>query len=164
MKIKPKVIKAIPKKFLVTPSKRISKTYDEDFYQWIQAQVKLLKKKDFDHLDIENLIEEIESLGRSDKRALYSQLTRLLMHLLKLEYQPDGQGNSNSWKSSILSARIEIKLLLKDSPSLKREIEKIFPEAYEDARQHAATETQLDLKTFPKKCPWNLEDILQQSS
>jgi hypothetical protein len=162
MKTKFKTVKVLPKKFQIAPpkTKKTSKSYDEDFCLWIQAQTKLLKKRDFDHLDIENLIEEIESLGRSDKRALNSQMIRLLMHLLKLEYQPDGQGNSNSWKSSILSARIEIKLLLKDSPSLKNELKKILPEAYEDAKQKAASETQLDLKTFPKKCPWHLEDIL----
>lgn len=163
MKIKSKSVKTPPKKFLISPAKtkKTSKTYSEDFYQWTQHQAQILKKKDFSHLDIENLIEEIQSLGKSDKRALYSHLARLLMHLLKLKYQPAGQGNSNSWNSSIISSAREIKLLLRDSPSLKNELKKILSDAYEDARQEAAAETQLELKTFPKKCPWDLEEILR---
>lgn len=159
----PKPIKALPRKFLVTApkSKKTPKAYNEDFFQWTQHQKRLLKKKDFAHLDIENLIEEIESLGKSDKRTLYSQTVRLLMHLLKQTYQPEGQGNSNSWNSSILSATMEIKLILRDSPSLKNEFKKIMPEAYEDARQEAAAETKLDVKTFPKKCPWEVKDLIK---
>lgn len=134
--------------------------YERDFYQWIQHQICFLNKGEFEKLDIANLIEEMESLGRSDKRSLQSQLDRLLMHLLKLEYQPEGQGNSNSWNISILLSKKEIQSLLKDSPSLKNELTKFFPEAYEDARMQASIETRIPITSFPKKCPWELKELL----
>lgn len=160
MKNNLKSIKTKPKKLAVALEKKPSKEYEKDFFQWTRNQTAILKKRDFDHLDIKNLIEEIDSLGNSDKRALYSQTVRLLTHLLKLKYQPEGQGNSNSWNSSILTATSELKLIIRDSPSLKNELKKVFHEAYEDAREFAAAETKLDLKIFPKKSPWEPEEIL----
>lgn len=134
--------------------------YDQDFYKWTKTQAGFLKKGEFEKLDLDNLKEEIEALGRGDKRALLSHCIVLLTHLLKLKYQTEKQMNSNFWKSSVLNSTREIKILIKDSPSLKNEIIKIFPEAYEDARQSAAIETQLDIKIFPEKCPWDLFEIL----
>ena len=134
--------------------------YNKDFFKWTKTQANLLKKHDFSHLDIDNLREEIESLGRNDKRALQSQAVRLLMHLLKQKLQPEKQINSNSWNNSIIASSLEIKYLIKDSPSLKNELIKVFPEAYEDARHGAAAETGLDIKKFPEKCPWEIQKIL----
>ncbi len=138
--------------------------YDKDFVKWIDAQVGFLKKGDLDKLDLENLIEEIESLGRNDKRSLKSQVTRLLMHLLKLKYQPEKQVDSNSWKTSISSASMEIKYLIEDSPSLKNDLVKIYPKAYAEAKEYASVETGLDINTFPKECPWTIEEALNKAS
>lgn len=134
--------------------------YHKDFLKWTKKQVDLLKKGRLEELDIVNLREEIESLGKSDKRALRSQLTRLLMHLLKIKYQPEKQNNSNSWKNSTIEAKREIKYLIEDSPSLKNELKKLFNGSYEDARQDASKETGLNINKFPKECVWKLEEIL----
>lgn len=134
--------------------------YNKDFVKWTQTQANLLKKRNLENLDIDNLIEEIESLGKKDKRSLRSYTTVLLVHLLKKNYQPDGKGNSKSWDSSILNATREIRLLIEDSPSLRNELLNIFDLAYEDARQYAAIETQLDINIFPEKSQWKIEEIL----
>ncbi len=102
----------------------------------------------------------MESLGRNDKRSLRSHTIVLLLHLLKQDYQKEGQGNSNSWKSYISNATREIEFLLEDSPSLKIELKKIFLDAYKYAKKDAAIETNLPIKTFPKECPWKIEEIL----
>lgn len=134
--------------------------YDIDFVKWTKTQVKLLRKGDLQHLDIENLIEEIEALGKRDRRALKSQTVILLIHLLKQKYQNEKQKTSNSWQNSITNASIEIQYLLEDSPSLKNDLMKFFPQAYEDARQKAAIETGLKITLFPEQCPWDIKEIL----
>lgn len=138
----------------------VSSGYEKDFYKWLFDQAKLLKKKAFDKIDLENIIEEIESLGRSDKRALRSHLRILLMHMIKMEYQPHGMGNSLSWKKSISNARHEIKMLTDDSPSLKKMIVQFIPEAYEFAKDDASLETGIPVEVFPKECPWKISEIL----
>lgn len=160
-KLEKKPVRARPKQSAApTRIRRARSEYDKDFIKWIETQVNLIKNGHTSQLDIENLVEEIESLGRSDKRSLKSYTVVLLMHLLKKEYHKEGEGNLNSWNSSILNATQEIKYLLEDSPSLKNELIKIFPKAYDDAVQRAALESHLSIKSFPKKCPWEIEDVL----
>ena len=132
--------------------------YDKDFYKWTKEQTKLLRENELDKLDIDNLIEEIESLGISDKRSLRSYLCVLLMHLLKKKYQP--KKLSKSWEDSIRNSELQIQLILDDSPSLKRFVPKLFEEGYKLARFEASKETGLSLKTFPKESPWEIEEIL----
>lgn len=84
-------------------------SYDKDFYAWAAENASLLRRKKFDEIDIGNIAEEIESMGRSEKRSLISHLRVLILHLLKWEYQPELRGNS--WKSSIRNARYSIKEL-----------------------------------------------------
>ena len=128
-----------------------SKTiYDKDFYRWSLEQSKFLKQGEYSKLDTVNLIEEIEALGRNERRALESQIRRLLMHLLKIEYQPTFR--SQSWDTSVRLARMEIEEILSDNPSLNPKVDKIFTKSYRAARLDAALETGLDEKTFPAKC------------
>lgn len=134
--------------------------YEKDPYAWSQEQAHLLRSGEFKKLDIENLAEEIEDLARSNKSSIRNYTIRLLMHKLKLTYQPEGQGNSHSWDSSIYQSVIHISLLLEDSPSLKNELIRIYDKAYEYAKKQAAIETGLDIKTFPKECPWTIDEIL----
>ena len=136
--------------------------YDSDFYKWTGVQAKLLKEGKFKKIDLENLIEEIESLGKSERRSLKSHLINLLKHLLKLEHQSEMQENSNSWNASVENARLEILLLLEDSPSLKNELNKIIEVSYKIARGSAKKETGLPLKTFPSSCPWEIGKILKK--
>jgi hypothetical protein len=162
MKATKKSVKSNPKRLslFAPPSFRKKLEYDKDFFKWTKTQAGLLKKRKLEDLDIDNLIEEIESLGRSDKRALRSHLIILLMHLLKKKYQPTGQGNSSSWDASIENSALEINLILEDSPSLKKELKLIYENSYAYARKKAAIETRLNIKTFPEKCPWEIQEIL----
>nr|WP_298379549.1 DUF29 domain-containing protein [uncultured Halomonas sp.] len=121
--------------------------YDQDAYAWALEQASLLRAGKLDQLDIEHIAEEIESVGKSERRALVSQLTRLFMHLLKWDHQPERR--SYSWRISIVDAQKKTARLLDDNPSLKASLEKIVEEAYEDARRAAAIETEMEIDAFP---------------
>lgn len=135
--------------------------YEQDFYLWIQATAEHLKEGNFDRIDIPNLVEEIESMGRSEKRELKSRLIVLLMHILKWEYQPEKR--SQSWCSTITEQRICIEGLLEDSPSLQPLILEVFDDCYQKARQNAAEETGIKLNLFPKESPFTVEEALKVS-
>ena len=132
--------------------------YETDFYEWSNVQADHIKNKRFSEIDIENIAEEIESLGISDKRTLRSYLEILLMHLLKKKYQPE-KDYSSSWDDSIAHSKNMIKYTLKDSPSLKNFFFDIFSETYERSRKEAVKETRLDIKKFPEECPWEFYDL-----
>jgi hypothetical protein len=137
-----------------------SNLYNEDFYLWIETTAKQLKNGNFSEIDLANLIEEIESMGRSEKRALKSNLLVLLMHLLKYKYQPEKC--SNSWLSTIFEHRRRLKEELTESPSLKNYFLEIFNECYQDARKQASLETGLSLDTFPIDSPFTIDESLNQ--
>lgn len=132
--------------------------YEQDFCLWLEKTVKLLKDNNFSALDRDNLIEELESMGRSEKRAIESNLRVLLMHLLKYQYQANHR--FNSWLATIQEHRIRINKEFKASPSLKRYFEQIFEETYQDARKLASLETGLSLEHFPVNCPFTSEQGL----
>jgi hypothetical protein len=132
--------------------------YDADFYRWTQTQAAALRAKNFTALDLENLAEEIESLGRSDRRAIVSHMERLLLHLLKWREQPKGRGPS--WRTTIRHARREIAKLLAESPSLHDYPARQMMAAYRHAREDAADETGLPLAAFPEACPWAPEQVM----
>lgn len=136
--------------------------YEKDFCEWLLIQASHFRNKEMEQLDIENLIEEIESLGRSNKSSLCSHLSRLMIHLLKMQYAFEQKGNSKSWDSSIFHSRREIRLLLRNSPSLNNYLPSILDECYQDAREGACIETSLKLEIFPEKCPWTIEEILKK--
>lgn len=135
--------------------------YDRDFAEWTQITAELLRQRKFDEIDIENVAEEIESLGKRDRRELSSRLKVLLMHLLKWTYQPEKY--TNSWRSTVKEQRRQIKAILKDSPSLKRCITEEFSDCYQDARDMAADETGLEIAIFPIDCEWTIEQVLDSS-
>ena len=133
--------------------------YDQDYYLWIAKTIEQLRQNQLQEIDLENLIEELETMGRSEKRAVQSNLTVLLMHLLKYKYQPNKR--SRSWRSTIVEYRRRLLILFKDSPSLRGYAQDIFAECYQDARQDAATETKLQISVFPDECPFSLDDVLR---
>jgi hypothetical protein len=137
---------------------RASAAYEADFYAWSQDQAARLRELRPNSIDWENLAEEIESLGRSQRREIRSRLVVLLAHLLKWAHQPEGR--SNSWRASIAGARAEIRDELKDSPSLKRYPGEVLPQQYEFARLAASGDTGLDLEVFPESCPYGIEQVL----
>lgn len=132
--------------------------YEQDFYQWTQEQSALLKAGALSQLDVENLIEEVESMGKSQKKELYSRMAVLLMHLLKWDFQAEQR--SGSWKSTILTQRRELRFLLKDNPSLKRAIPEAIELVYRDAVEDAAAETGLPESAFPESCQYSTEEIM----
>jgi len=134
--------------------------YDQDFYAWLMENAQLLREHKFTQVDIEQVAEELESMGKHEKRELVNRLTVLLAHLLKWSFQAIRR--SNSWKNTLLTQRIDIIELLADSPSLKYELEKKIDIAYEKAKLRAEDETGVDKKNFPKTCPFTLEEILDK--
>ncbi|MBW4690546.1 MAG: DUF29 domain-containing protein [Lyngbya sp. HA4199-MV5] len=135
--------------------------YETDFVQWIETTVAQLKAQDYTNVDWENLIDEIETMGRSERSSLKSNLVIVLMHLLKWQYQPERR--SSSWKGSIVEHRQRIRDELKDSPSLKPYLEQIFAECYINAVERAIAETDLPAETFPRSCPYTLSATLDSS-
>jgi peptidoglycan/xylan/chitin deacetylase (PgdA/CDA1 family) len=135
-------------------------SYDRDFYGWAQQQAHVLKAQDWAALDLDNLVEEVESLARSEYRGLRSEAQRLLMHALKWRYQPDHRGESR--RHSIEQARDEIEELLRENPSLQTRLAEAFTGAYRLARRQASRETDLPFATFPDACPWLLDDVLTE--
>jgi hypothetical protein len=133
-------------------------TYEKDFYAWAIENAELLRQKKFEEIDIEHIAEEIESMGKNDKRGIISHLRVLIAHLLKWQYQPEFR--TNSWKSTIRNARYQIRALLEDSPSLKREIHLKLDRAYKDALNIASDETGMAEEAFPKHCTFSLEQCL----
>ncbi|KOR29669.1 hypothetical protein TI03_01750 [Achromatium sp. WMS1] len=132
--------------------------HDTDFYSWTEQQAGLLKAGNLAALDIANLIEEIEDMGRSEKRALKSHLIVLLTHLLKWCYQP--QRRSNSWRLTIKRQRIDSEQCLDDNPGLKSNLLATLNAAYNSARIQAAKEIHLHESTFPTDCPWSFEQVM----
>lgn len=135
-------------------------TYLTDFNLWIKHTSQLLREGRWHQIDVANLIEEIENLGKSERRGISSQLTRLLLHLLKWQYQP--QRRSDSWLDSITDARTQIQLAIEDSPSLKNYPAEQIEESYQRARRQAAKQTNLTISLFPQQCPYSLELILDE--
>ena len=132
--------------------------YEEDFYAWTQDQATLLRDGDWAALYVANLIEEIETMGRSERRELANRLEQLLLHMLKWQYQPARQ--SRSWLASIRYQRIGIARLLTDNPSLRPMIPLLLENVYASAVLRAEIETNLASTTFPDVCPYTIDQML----
>jgi hypothetical protein len=143
-----------------TQLERATVGYDTDFYEWCLETAALIRDRRFDEVDLEHVAEEIEDMGKRDKREVGSRLTVLIMHLLKWQVQANHKHKS-SWQSTIREQRRKLKLVLKDSPSLVRITTRELPSIYPHAVQEAVAETGLDAKLFPKTCPYTAEQILR---
>ncbi len=135
--------------------------YLSDFLAWSQEQGRLLKARSSAGLDWDNLAEEIETLGRSERNEIRSRLVVLLQHLLKWQFQPSRR--KPGWAASILEARDGINVQLEESPSLKRYPETVVDRQYRIARLKAADETGLPVEAFPAECPYTLNQILDEA-
>lgn len=142
----------------MTPLKADSQTlYETDYLQWIETTVEKLRCREYVSVDWENLLQEIEDMGRSERRSLKSNLIVVLVHLLKWQFQPECR--SGSWEGSIIEHRRRVREALSDSPSLQPYLESIFAECYSQAVKQAKAETRLPLETFPQQCPYELAEI-----
>lgn len=131
-----------------------------DFHAWLVRTARLLREHRWDELDAEQLAEEVEDLSKSERRGVSSQLTRLLLHLLKWRFQP--QRRSDSWLDSIADARLQLQLALDDSPSLRGYPAEQLAVCYHKARRAAARQTGLAPERFPEQCPFSLDDVLNE--
>ncbi len=138
--------------------------YDQDYYLWLKTTINQLRAGQFSSVDLNNLIEELESMSRSEKRAIKSLLIKLFVHLLKLTYWDQERGrNQGHWKGEIRTFRGDINDRLKDSPSLKPYILEIFDECYQDAKLEASDRSQLPIDTFPITIIGSLEQTLDEN-
>jgi predicted nucleic acid-binding Zn-ribbon protein len=132
--------------------------YDQDFYAWANEQAALLRSGKVAEADIEHIAEEIESMGRSEKRELVNRLTVLLLHLLKWQFQPGLRGNS--WRLSIENTRYQLEDHLDDNPSLKSHLDDAMRSAYRRAMNEAELETGLPRSMFPLDCPFTFAQAM----
>jgi hypothetical protein len=132
--------------------------YGDDLYAWTTGQAAALRALRPAGLDWENLAEEIDTLGRSQKYRIESNLSVVLLHLLKLRYQPES--GKSGWRSSVIEHRRRIERVLRDSPSLRRYPGSVLAEEYETARLRASDETGLPASTFPRSSPFTIEQVL----
>jgi hypothetical protein len=134
--------------------------YDQDFLKWTEQQAEFLQKGSWEGLDIANLVEELESLGRSEQRELGSYLQVLMMHLLKCQFQPERK--TSSWEITLAHCRDNIQDCLEDTPSLQRFLQdpEWVEKYYRRSRRDAVKETQIPLQTFPIHCPYTMAQIL----
>ena len=132
--------------------------YEQDFYRWLAQQAALLREGHLHELDVANLLEEIEDMGRSARKAIKSNLIVVLTHLLKFEFQPEQR--SSGWHGSIVEHRRRLRDDLEESPSLRPYAAEVFARSYVDAREQASAETGLPLRSFPRTSPYTLEQTL----
>jgi hypothetical protein len=135
--------------------------YQLDYHQWLLDTIELLKDQKFDQLDYENLSEELEALGRSEKRSVESLLEQILIHLLLYQYWiSERQYNGNHWCGEIATFRNQLHRYL-DSRTLKNYLENRLTKVYQDALRVVKIKTAL--KDFPLDCPYTFEQILDHN-
>ena len=137
----------------------MSQLYEEDYYGWANEQAALLRAGHLRAADIENIAEEIESMGKGEKRELVNRLTVLLLHLLKWQFQAGKR--SKIWQITIRAQRTQIARHLAENPSLKAKLRQAMLEAYSDATLEAERETELPETAFPATCPYAFEMAMQ---
>ncbi|HMQ57151.1 MAG TPA: DUF29 domain-containing protein [Rhizobiaceae bacterium] len=135
--------------------------YERDFHAWANEQAAALRARRFDQIDIDNVVEELETLGRSERHAIENRLEVLLAHLLKWAYQ--GHKRYGSWRGTIIEQRKRIAKLLRENPSLKHVPQESLTEVHELARIVAANDSGLDAEAFPADCPFTIDQILDES-
>ena len=135
--------------------------YLRDYYGWIEDNLNSIREGRLDDVDWMNVAEELEDMGKSKKRALRSQLARLLTHLLKWSHQIQRRrSNQHSWRATIEHARDTVLELLEENPSLKPQLRELLVAAYRDALAQVVSETNLPKERFPLKCPWSFAQAL----
>ncbi|ELO0595355.1 TPA: DUF29 domain-containing protein [Salmonella enterica subsp. enterica serovar Muenchen] len=139
----------------------MTERYDTDFYGWTQEQADLIRAGRTEDLDLKHLLEEIEAMGRSERRELESRLHVLFMHLLKWQYQSERQGRS--WQLTIEEQRFRALKVLSENPSLKSKLSDIIADAYRIAVINAERETNIRRSVFPETCPWTFEQAVDAS-
>ncbi|MCS7292352.1 MAG: DUF29 domain-containing protein [Gloeomargarita sp. SKYBB_i_bin120] len=137
--------------------------YETDYQRWLEQTIAQLRARDFLHLDLENLITELTSLGRSEKHALASDLRRLCEHLLKIKYWEAERARClRGWEREVLNFRLEIQDLLESSPSLSSYLQEIFPKQYRNGRKLFLQASQIDPQRVPVEPVFTLAQALDE--
>ncbi|NEO17285.1 MAG: DUF29 domain-containing protein [Moorea sp. SIO4G2] len=148
----------------ISTAPNTSRLYDHDYQLWLEATIKQLRSGDFTHVDWENLLDELESMAKKNKRAVKSLLTRLWEHLLKLKYwESERAYNANKWKAEITTFRQQIRDELLDSPSLKPYLSEIFANTYLDAKKVMGSLMDKPIAFFPEDPPASLAEVLKEN-
>ena len=142
-------------------NQRTGNLYEDDFYSWTQEQAALLKEGRVSSADIGNIVEELETLGRSELGALVSAYKLVAQHLLKLIHQPDKA--TASWRHTISRERGKIEDLIDDNPGLKPKRDEAFAKGYARGRRDAASETGIEIGRFPAKPPFTREQAVSNA-
>jgi hypothetical protein len=131
--------------------------YECDYYTWALVNAATIRERRLEDVDLDNVAAEIEDLGKSQESALESHLKVLLLHLLKLQYQP--RRTTRSWQLTVREQRLALRKVLRSNPGLRREakLREILNDAYQEARVAAARETRLKEERFPLDCPWTFQ-------
>jgi hypothetical protein len=138
---------------------RHNEPYQGDFYAWTQEQARLLRERRFDELDLDNLVDEVEGVGSSEKNEIRNRLKILLTHLLKWKFQPGRRGTS--WRRTIREQRESIAAILEASPSLRGYPSRVMHVAYTGATVSTSEETGLAIGIFPEDSPFSVEETLE---
>jgi hypothetical protein len=144
--------------FMQTTSKPT--LYETDLYAWTLQQAEFLRSGQWEQVDIANLIEEIESLGKQQRQELRNRLGVLLGHLLKWHYQPEAR--SKSWFYTIREQRRRLQEHLTDNPSLKPYLDEAIRFGYKDGLDLVGRETPLDPTQLPQECPFSVAEIFDE--
>jgi hypothetical protein len=134
--------------------------YEQDFYAWTKRQIELLQAQQWNQVDVENLIEELDSLGKQQRQELRNRLGVLLGHLLKWYYQPEAR--SKSWRATIREQRRRVKEHLADNPSLKPYLPEAIERGYQDGLDLIDKETPIDSRQLPQTCPFSEAQIFDE--
>ena len=138
---------------------KIHLEYEKDFYAWAVHNAELIRQGKFSEIDVEHVAEEIESMGKSERRELVNRLAVLIAHLLKWQFQSIKR--SRSWLVTIENQRLGIADLLEESPSLHHELRERFFHAYERAILIASEQTGIEKSVFPKFCQFSFDQCLK---
>jgi len=145
------------------PPDSLTSLYERDFYGWIERNVRAIREGRVHEVDWANVAEELEDMGKSERRGLRSQLARLMSHLLKWSYQPERRRISEySWRATTEHARQSISELLNESPSFKPQLSQLLLKAYRDAVAETVAQTNLPKRTFPTDCPWTFNQMMAE--
>lgn len=131
--------------------------YEDDFAAWAFEQTELLRQKRLAEMDLPNVVEELESIGKEQRHALESSYRLVISHLLKWQFQPDIR--SRSWAKTIDGERANIERREDDNPSLAADAKRIVDRIYRYAVREAARDTDLPRSTFPAECPYSVEQL-----
>lgn len=134
--------------------------YERDFHAWTRRTAKLLRAGRVEEVDLDRAAGEIEDMGKRDAKELDSRMQILLAHLLKWQVQKERR--SRSWTRTIGVQRLEIDLILRQSPSLRARLRAELAANYRGAVKRAALDTGLARERFPRACPFSAEQLLDE--